>query len=178
MRHLIVFCYIVIFWLVSCNINNQTVNSKNQDVLILNKDSVAKIDSIKWVYYYLNYHGDALFYDSNTKKRISLNPLECEIELDWYQKLKNDSVLYIFSLTKPNYSFLYIEGVAYSNQFIVTKSFIYPQFAHIRFDFQNHSDSLSAYLKKSDNEFRGYLKKYSGKIPSWLKQEAIRRNVY
>lgn len=173
MRALIV---IIAICVLSCNAEEQNRAKDNKRSILANKDSIAMVDSLKWIYYSMNFYGKALFYDSLSKEEIKLDPVECDVVLDEYRQVTNDSAYYIFSFKKPGYSFLYV-NVPSMDGVGVYRNNIYPIIWHAKYDYQNNQDSINSYLAKADSVFRGYLEKYPGKMSPWLRQEVIRRNI-
>jgi hypothetical protein len=170
--HIIIFS--ICLW--GCNSKEQNNLKNNKGRFPVNEDSIARVDSLKWIYYSMNFYGKALFYDSISKEEVKLDPVECNVVLDEYRKVTNDSTYYIFSFNKPGYSFLYV-NVPAMDGVGVYKNKIFPIIWHARYGYQNNQDSINSHLTKADSAFRAYLKKYSGKISPWLKQEARRRDV-
>jgi hypothetical protein len=174
MRPLIV---LITIYLCSCNTNKQNSKKDVKESVLVNQDSIAKVDSMKWIYYSLNYFGTALFYDSLSREEIKLIPVECDVILDEYRPVTNDSSYYLFSFNRQEYSFRYVNAGS-TDGIGVYRNNVYPLTGHVKFDYQNSQDSINSYLAKADSAFRVYLKKYSGKKMSpWLKQEAVRRNI-
>lgn len=173
MRLLIV---IISICVLSCNLDKQNSPKDKKGSVLVNKDSIGKVDSMKWAYYSMNYYGKALFFDTLSKEEIKLDPVECDVALDEYRQVTNDSSYYIFSFNRPGYSFLYV-NVPSMDGIRAYKNNIYPIIWHARYDYQNNQDSINSFLAKTDSAFRVYLKKYSGKMSPWLKQEAVRRNI-
>lgn len=165
-------------FLVSCNSPKIKDSAFETQVSSLSDgDSVTKVDSMKWYYYAMNYRGQILFYDNTSKnKYLDTMPIECDIKLETYYKVNNDTAYYYFSFVRKGMSFKYVmigeDGLATYN------GIIYPMKAHLSpSDYLKIPDSAKADIAKRDNEFRIYLKNYKGKLSPWLRQEAIRRKV-
>ena len=172
MRALIIVCTI---YLLSCKLVNNDLPNKNENIHI-NTDSINKVDSMKWVFYSMNYLGKALFYDSLRKVDIKFETVACDVTLDEYKQVTKDSSYYIFSFSRPGYRFRYVD-LSVADGIGVCKNNIYPIVSHGRYDFQENQDSINTFMAKSDTAFRKYIKNYSGELSRWLKQEALRRNV-
>jgi hypothetical protein len=176
MRQLIVIASI---YFLGCNSesNSNQNTSDFKDEGLLTKDSITKVDSMKWLYYAMNYYGNALFYDSTSKEKIKVKPVECEVRLQNYKQTGKDSSFYIFSFVKTGHNFLYVDDLVYTNGIGVFKNNVYPLTQHVTFDYQNNPDSTNAYLAKIDSSFKTYLRNYQGEISPWLKQEAMRKKI-
>lgn len=171
MRKLIILSSI---YILSCNTVNQNNLKDNKCVLV--NESLAKIDSMKWIYYSMNFWGKAFFYDTLNRMEVKLDPVECDVALDEYRRVTTDSSYYLFSFKKTGYNFLYvnisgIEGVR------ISKNNLYPITLHVKSEYQNSPDLIRSHLAREDSIFRVYLSTYSGKVSPWLKQEAFRRKV-
>jgi hypothetical protein len=163
-------------YFLSCNSVNQKNYKGNNNSVLINKESIVKVDSLKWIYYSMNFFGKALFYDTINREEIKLDPVECDVTLDEYRRVTNDSSYYLFSFKKAGYNFLYVNVVGMEGIGIY-KNNLYPIIMHVKSEYQNSPDSIKSHLSRADSAFRVYLRTYSGKISPWLKQEAFRRKV-
>lgn len=175
------FTVILSVFLLACNSKKRDNSDNNKAAIVLNvlnSDSIKRVDSLKWLYYVLNYYGTAVFYDSANYKKIKVSPIECDIHLEGYTKKTEDSLSYFFALKKGGYLFQYIDGIVYSNGIGVFKNSFYPLTGHVKMDYQNNPDSVKLYLEEENSKFIIYLKNYEGEIGFWLKQEAKKRKIF
>ena len=82
-----------------------TSTDKNKEKIVtfedlLNTDSIARVDSMKWYYYAMNAKGRALFYDTIKQLGDTADPLECDAELTGFMQRNKDTSFYIFSFKK------------------------------------------------------------------------------
>jgi hypothetical protein len=138
---------------------------------------VMSIDSLRWMYYSMNYFKKARHYRYDSLPVVSV--LECDADISVSHRI--DTVVYYFNLTYGNIKGPYEQdgypfvGIGYSykekNLFPMTDPNIYPTFAQ-------NKDTCEAFFESHERGFVNYLKsEYKGKLSPWLKQEAIRRRI-
>ena len=158
-----------------CNCTNRNNNFKKG--IEINKDSIAKLDSLKWSYYSMNYDGTVVFYDSTKDIKITQDAVLSTVVLKWHNKISADSTVYLFSFYKPGCAFVSLKNIVGVDGFSVYNGIISPIINHAKFDFENNKDSIVAFMQRFDGMFKLYLKNYKGNIAPWLKEEAVKRNI-
>jgi hypothetical protein len=170
--------FILFLILLSCKaIDKKEASKETHAVSIVNSDSVIKTDSIKWYYYMMNYYGKAIFYDTLRSETVKYSPLECDVVLENYERVNEDSAFYVFSFAKSGMVFKRVDELVYCTGIKIINKNIYPMLTHVTMDYEKNVDSTKIFLQKRDSSFRKYLKNYKEEITPWLKKEAIRRKI-
>ena len=95
--------------LVTCNTGK---DSYIQNPSRVTCDNQIRCDSLKWLFYAVNYSGVAKFIDTVNKLNKYFKPIECEVELVSYNAWSEDSSFYLFEFVKNDLQYGNMEGVA------------------------------------------------------------------
>lgn len=136
-----------------------------------NEERAEKIDSLKWVYYTLNFDEVAIHTDDKKKPRQPL--LACDIML-FSIKRAGDTAEYRFGIFYESEKYT-IEAMGYMGVRTVKGKVNDILHGGFIIDEEPPSEAPHVYFRNKEAAFMAYMAHYKGEINPWLKAEMSRR---
>ena len=132
------------------------------------------VDSLKWIFYSLNYEFDARHYIHNVSK---LKSIECDLRLWKIMRIKDTTEYYFLCYSgEPTEKYL-IEPDDYIGIATVGGRVRYTIGGNFTYDKPIFSQAADSFFQHNDSLFINYLIHYKGAMNEWLKNEVDRRKI-
>ncbi|MFX1706517.1 hypothetical protein PV783_21290 [Chitinophaga sp. CC14] len=132
------------------------------------------IDSLKWIFYSLNYEYNARHYIHSNSK---LKSIECDLRLRKIVRIKDTSEYYFLSYSREPSEIYLIEPDDYIGIATVDGRVRYTIGGNFTYDKPVTSQAADSFFRRNDSLFINYIIHYKGAMNGWLKSEVDRRRI-
>lgn len=132
------------------------------------------VDSLKWIFYSLNYSYIARHYIHNN---IEIDPVQCDVGLWKIVRMKDTSEYYFLSYYREPSDKYLITPDDYIGLVTIGGQPRYTIGGNFTYDKPKTSKDADSFFRHNDSLFVNYITHYKGSINGWLKSEMIRRKV-
>lgn len=162
----------LIFFSCQSNVQRNSEITANTHQDPIRKDSLDKLNNLKWLFYAIQHRQIATFQDS-AGNMMQFKPVECDVDFTDFSK-NEGATHYFFRFSKKGFHFKHLSAVN-PNGFTIINNEIYPIYMHVKFN--ENRDTLKSRYKADDSLFNKYLINYTGNMAPWLKEQATVRGI-